>query len=141
MRRRPQSTLEPAGFPVVVVSGLSTLLLLGVCGLLGKHRVPQYGIDVLPAETHFTMRSIERDNTHTITISAGDKPRLFFDAKELQGSWQELETQLKALEGNPNVHIVLVQDEAVSVGTTQRIVDRILTYGYSCSLAARPALD
>ncbi len=139
--RRPKSTLEPMGFPIVVVSGLSALLLLGVCGLLGKHRVPQYGIDVLPAESHFTMSSIERDNTHTITISAGDTPRFFFDAQEVKGSWEELDKQLKALEGNPSVHIVLVQDEAVSIGTTQRIVDRILSYGYSCSLAARPALD
>ncbi len=141
--QRVRSTLPDLGFPLVLIAWANMLLLLCICVLLNNHTLPQFGYDIHSAESHFSITTIDRTHTHIITISAGDKPRFFLNMEELPDSWEEIDASLKELspEEASRTHIVIVQDEAVSAGTTQRLVDLILMNGYRCSLAARPYLD
>ncbi len=141
--QRVKSTLPDSGFPIIIIAWANILLLLFVCALLKNHSLPQFGVDVVSSESHFNISRIDRKQTHFITITAGDKPRLFLDTKELPNSQDEIAKALKALAGkNPTrTHIVIIQDEAVAVGATQQLIDEILRLGYRCSLAARPAID
>ncbi len=141
--QRVRSTLPDLGFTLVLIAWANMLLLLCICVLLNNHTLPQFGFDIHSAESHFSMSSIDRTHTHIITISAGESPRFFLNMEELPSTWDGIQNTLKKLasEDASRTHIVIMQDEAVSVGTTQRLVDMILSEGYRCSLAARPFLD
>ncbi len=141
--QRVKSTLPDTGFPIIIIAWANILLLLFVCALLKNHSLPQFGFDVVSSESHFNISRIDRTQTHFITITAGDKPRLFLDMTELPNSREEIVKALEGLAGKnaSRTHIVIIQDEAVAVGAAQQIIDEILRLGYRCSLAARPARD
>ncbi len=140
---RVKSTLPDSGFPIIIIAWANILLLLCVCILLNNHLIPQFGFDISQSESHFNISRVDRTQTHVISIAAGDQPRLFLDMQELPHSWDEIREELKKLSDDKPAltHIVIMQDEAVSIGTTQRLVDQILSLGYRCSLSACPAVD
>lgn len=141
--KRVRSSLKGNGFHIVVIALLNLFLLLCICVLLHHHRLPRYGANVRPAATHFVMGAYDRSTSHIITVTPGDTPRFFLEEKEIKGGLDGVEEILKTWDcASPNrVTVVLVSDEAVSVGTMQKLADMVLSHGFTCSFAGLPALD
>ncbi len=140
--RRPKSTLGSNSLPILILSGFSLILALSAIFALRFHITPHYGQQVQMASSHFVMGMFDRSMRHTITITAGEKPHFYQNNKLIHNGWQGLEQYLNTLDcANPSrVNIILVHDEAVSQGTTQRLIDLVLQHGFNCTLAARPAI-
>lgn len=141
--RRVRTSLKGNGFHIVVIALLNLFVLLCICVLLHHHRLPRYGANVRSAATHFVMGSYDRSNSHIITVTPGDVPRFFIEEKEVKEGLAGVEKILKSWDcAAPNrVTVVLVCDEAVAVGTMQRLADMVLMHGFTCTYAGRPALD
>jgi hypothetical protein len=110
--------------------------------LLNTHRLPKYGVNICPAESHFVLARYDRSHSHVITITPGECPRLYLEDYEIPGGVQGLEPLLKSWDdGYPSrVSVILVCDAAVPVGVVQQVADRVLLHGFNFSLSARPAI-
>ena len=141
--RRVQSSLEGTGFAIVVIAGANLFLLLCLCVLLGYHRMPRFGMNIRPAASHFVMGSYDRTATHILTVTPGETPRLFLEEKEIPGGLSGLEDVLRQWDSThpSRVTVILMCDEAVSAGTIRQLTDAILSHGFTCAFAGRPALD
>ncbi|MBR5886847.1 MAG: hypothetical protein IKZ07_01430 [Akkermansia sp.] len=139
--RRVRSKLQDSATPVVALAGINLVLLLGLCVLLNTHRLPKYGLNICPAESHFVLSRYDRNFSHVITITPGERPRLYLEGTEITGGVQGLEPLLQSWEdGHPGrVSVILVCDVAVPVGIVQQIADQVLLHGYNFSLSARPS--
>lgn len=128
---------------MLVLVGANLFILMCVCVLLTNHLVPRYGCRVNPAESHFVMGEYARDTSHIVSISAGDAPRIYNGSLLVEGGVAGLEALLEKWKrtspASRKVHVVLVPDNAVSIGTLQQITDMILSCGFTCSYAAVPA--
>ena len=139
--RRIRSNLKGSGFAIIVLAGVNLFVLLCMCVLLTSYRAPRYGINLRPAESHFVLGSYDRSLSHIITITPGEIPRFYVENDEIQGGLDGMEDVLKSWE-NPNpshVTVIIVCDEAASVGTVQQLADMILSHGYNCAFFGRPA--
>ena len=139
--RRIRSNLKGSGFAIIVLAGVNLFVLLCMCVLLTSYRAPRYGINLRPAESHSVLGSYDRSLSHIITITPGEIPRFYVENDEIQGGLDGMEDVLKSWE-NPNpshVTVIIVCDEAVSVGTVQQLADMILSHGYNCAFFGRPA--
>lgn len=142
--RRVQSSLEGTGFAIVVIAGVNLFLLMCLCVLLAHHRTPRYGINVHPAASHFVMGAYDRSSSHILTVTPGESPRIFLEEEEVPGGLAGLENVLRRWDGvrPPSaVTVILMCDEAVAAGVVQRLTDAILSHGFTCVFAGRPALD
>lgn len=140
--RRVRSKLKDSATSTVALAGINLVLLLCLCVLLNTHRLPKYGLNICPAESHFVLARYDRTYSHVITITPGEIPRLYLEDAEIPGGVQGLEPLLKSWEdGYPGrVSVILVCDAAVPVGVVQQVADRVLMHGYNFSLSARPAV-
>jgi len=143
MLSRIQTRLDSQATPLLVLVFVNLLLIISVCTLLSKHIIPTHGINIRTVATHFVMGSMDRNHSHTITVGAGDQERFYIQGKEITKGWVGIEELLKSwqCETPSRVTVIIFQDEAVSVGTMQRLVNRILLQGYSCTVAARPIIE
>ncbi len=141
--RRVRSSLKGNGFHIVVIALLNLFLLLCICVLLHHHRLPRYGANVRPAETHFVMGSYDRSTSHIITVTPGESPRFYIEENGIANGLEGVEAVLKSWDCAvpARVTVVLVCDEAVSAGTLQILADMVLSHGFTCTFAGRPALD
>lgn len=140
--RKVRSRLTSGGGSILVLTGANLFILLCVCVLLSNHLVPRYGCRVNPSESFFVMGAYERENSHIVTITAGDSPRIYDGSYLIEGGiagfGARLEEWKREVALNTKLHVVLVPDRAVSSGTLQQITDMILSCGFTCSYAAVP---
>lgn len=143
MLSRIETRLDSSATPLLTLVFINLLIIITVCTLLSSHIIPTYGINVRTVATHFVMGSMDRDLSHTITVSAGDQARFFISGKEITKGWAGIDEILDSwqCETPSRVTVIIYQDEAVSVGTMQRLVNRILLQGYTCTVAARPIIE
>lgn len=141
MKRR--TSLSEGGFSIVIIAGINLLLLLCVCFVLQNHLAPRFGFNVHMASSHFVMRQLDRNDSKIITIGAGDYPRFYLGAEELRDGWNGVDRILTewANTRGDRLTVVIVADAAVATGTTQKLMDKILKKGFSCTIASRPSLD
>lgn len=141
--RRIRSRLKDNGASALAVCGISLLLALCCCVLVTFHVGPRYGVRVRPAASHFSMGGYDRSQTHILSVSAGDTPRLYDGAERIPGDMEGLETRLKewAGEASSRVTVVLVADSAVTAGTLQALTDMVLRHGMNCNLGAVPSME
>lgn len=125
----------------MLVSGVLLLLVLCACVLLTNHLVPEYGLLVRPADSHFTMGMYDRSQSHLVTVLPGDEPRLYIDSAPVEGGMSAFPALLDSwANATPSqVMVIFVVDEAVTAGVVQRLTDMVLQHGYSCSMAGTPA--
>lgn len=140
--RRVRSSLKEGGFPILVVAGVNLFLLLCTCVLLSNHLGPRFGFTVQPQESHFRIGSYDRNNTHIVSVAAGDSPRIYVGADLVRGGFEGFEQQLAAWDcpAPSRVSVILVLDKAVPSGVAHRLTDMILSHGFTCSYAGVPAL-
>ena len=141
--RRVRSNLKGSGFAIIILAGVNLFVLLCMCVLLTSYRPPTYGINVHPADTHFTIGAYNRDSSHIITVTPGDPPRFFTGDREMAHGPEGIDATLDAWASSTpaEVTVIIVCDEAVAVGTIQQLVDKILTRGYHCAFFGRPAIN
>ncbi len=138
---RQRQGITQSGVLIIVIASINMLLLLCTCMLMHNHLMPYFGVNVQPASSQFIMGILDRSNTHYISITAGEEPRFFLRSKEIKGGWIGVEKALNALDGDTpgRINIIINADEAVALGTTQRLIDLILTHGFTCAIAAQSA--
>lgn len=141
--RRVRSNLKGSGFAIIILAGVNLFVLLCMCVLLNSYRPPRFGINVRPAESHFIIGSYDRSLSHIITITPGETPRYFLEDREITEGLAGIDAVLDEWKcSTPSrVTVIIVCDEAVSVGSVQQLADKILTHGYTCAFFGRPALD
>lgn len=144
--RRVRSTLGSPGYPIVIAAGANLFLLFCFLVWSPVHRLPRFGVNVYSPESHFVMDSYNRDNLHIVTITPGEKPRVYAEGVLLPGGLDELSDKLDAwaaqVKGRKqNTTILLECDPAVSSGTQQKLIDMVLLRRFTCSLVGRPAVD
>lgn len=144
--RRVRSTLGSPGYPIVIAAGANLFLLFCFLVWSPVHRLPRYGVNVYSPESHFVMDSYNRNNLHIITVTPGEKPRVYAEGVLLDGGLEALSAKLDewaaAVPGRKeNVTILLECDPAVSAGTQQKLIDMVLLRKFTCSLVGRPAVD
>ncbi len=141
--RRVRSRLSDSGLTVIALAGVNLVLLLCLCVLLNTHRLPKYGLNVIPAESHFLISQFDRTQSHVLTITPGREPRFFLEGREIKNGLKGVEQELSKWDGSmrSRVTVVLVCDNAVPAGTVQATVDRILYHGFNCALSGRPTAD
>lgn len=143
--RRVRSNLNGTGLPIVAAAGINLFMILCVCVLLQNHRLPRFGYNVKPYESHFVIDSYDRSVSHIITVTPGKTPRFFLEENEIPGGMEGIEECLRSWK-NPEIDsslvtVNLVCDEAVSAGTLQQLTDMILRYGYTCVFSGRPPIN
>lgn len=121
-------------------AGFNLFLILCVCVMMGYHVRPRYGYTVRPAATHYVMGAHDYSQMHLVTVTPGDVPRFYLEGEEITGGLDGVDAALDRWKcAVPSeVVVVLVADEAVSGGTLQALVDRVLKHGYTCNIAGRP---
>lgn len=141
--RRVRSNLKDAGFAIIISAGVNLFVLLCVCVLLTSYRAPRYGLNICPQASHFLINSYDRTHAHIITVTPGETPRFFLENREVTDGMEGLDAALDEWQQpNPSqVTVIIVCDEAVSVGAVQQLADKILTHGYNCAFFGRPASD
>lgn len=141
--RRIRSQLHDTGRTALALCGISLLLVLCCCVLLTHHVAPRYGVRVRPAASHFTMGGYDRSQTHILSISAGDVPRLYDGSDRIPGDMQGVEKVLSQWAGETpsRVTVVLVADSAVTAGTLQTLTDMVMRHGMNCNLGAVPSIE
>lgn len=141
--RKVRSGLSGGGGSILVLIGANLFILMCVCVFLTNHLVPRYGCRVNPAESHFVMGDYARDKSRIVSISAGDEPRIYDGSLLVEGGVAGLASRLEEWKqeasSSQKLHVVLVPDKAVSIGTLQQITDMVLSCGFTCSYAAVPA--
>lgn len=141
--RRIRSRLKDMGSTALVLCGISLLLALCCCVLLTHHVAPRYGVRIRPAASHFTMGAYDRTQTHILSVSAGDEPRLYDGSERIAGDMQGVDAVLARWAGETpsRVTVVLVADSAVTAGTLQQLTDMVLRHGMNCNLGAVPSIE
>lgn len=138
--KRTHLTLSDGGWPLIVMAMVNMLLVLCIIFTLRYHITPHFGMNVRMASSSFVMGTLNKDDTRVLTITAGDSPCFYFATQAIPNAWDGLEQELKQLnaQSSHQYNIVIVADEAVTIGTLQRAMDLILTQGHNCTIAARP---
>lgn len=141
--RRIRSNLKDAGFAIIISAGVNLFVLLCVCVLLTSYRAPRFGINVCPPSSHFVIGAYDRSLSHIITVTPGETPRFFLENREVAGGLEGMDAALDEWQcATPSqVTVIIVCDEAVSVGAVQQLADKVLSHGYNCAFFGRPALD
>lgn len=141
--RRVRSNLKGSGIPIIILAGVNLFVLLCMCVLLNSYRPPRYGINVRPAATHFVIGSYDRSLSHIITVTPGETPRFFLEDREVADGLDGMDAVLDewACSTPARVTVIIVCDEAVSVGAIQQLADKVITRGYTCAFFGRPALN
>lgn len=141
--RRIRSRLKDMGSTALVLCGISLMLALCCCVLVTYHAAPRYGVRVRPAASHFAMGGYDRSQTHILSISAGDTPRLYDGSDRIAGDMPGVDAVLSAWAGETpsRVTVVLVADSAVTAGTLQTLTDKVLSHGMNCKLGAVPSIE
>lgn len=141
--RRIRSELHDMGGTALALCGISLLLVLCCCVLVSHHTAPRYGVRVRPAASHFTMGGYDRSQTHILSVSAGEEPRLYDGSERIAGDMQGVEPLLTQWAGETpsRVTVVLVADSAVTAGTLQQLTDMVLSHGMNCHLGAVPSIE
>lgn len=143
--RKIRSRLKNGGTPIMLVCFASLFLVICICVLLTNHLHPRYGFRVNPASTQFTMGTYHRENSHIVSVAAGDVPRLYNGSKIIPDGMNGFDAFLDDLKQQSTsasaVTIILVVDSAVAAGTVQQLTDQILAHGFNCSYAGVPALN
>lgn len=141
--RRVRSKLPDSATSVVALAGINLVFLLCLCVLLNTHRLPKYGFNICPAESHFVMARYDRAYSHVITITPGMTPRLYLEGFEIPGGLNGLDEVLNSWDdGHPGrVSVIVVCDAAVSVGVVQQVADKAISHGFNFSLAGRPSAE
>lgn len=142
--RRVRSNLKGSGFAIIILAGVNLFVLLCMCLLLTSYRAPRHGINVRPAASHFILGAYDRSQSHIITITPGDPPRFYLEDHEIAQGLQGVDAELDAWQNTAapsSVTIIIVCDEAVSVGAVQQLADKVLSHGYTCAFFGRPAPD
>lgn len=139
--RRVRSNLKDAGFAIIISAGVNLFVLLCMCVLLTSYRAPRFGINVRPPESHFVIGSYDRSLSHIITVTPGETPRFFLEEREVPNGIDGIDAVLDEWKcPNPaRVTVIIVCDEAVSVGSVQLLADKVLAHGYNCAFFGRPA--
>lgn len=143
--RRVRSTLGSPGYPIVIAAGATLFLLFCFIMWSSVHRLPRYGVNVYPPESHFVMEEYNRNNFHIITVTPGEHPRIYVEGVILQGGLEALPAKLDewaaATPGRKqNTTVIIEGDPAVSYGTICKLVDMILQRQFTLSLQGRPAV-
>lgn len=141
--RRIRSQLNHSGASALVVSGCLLLLVMCACVMLTNHMVPNYGVRVRPADSHFAIGEYDRAAAHIVTILPGNEPTIYVESNILPGGMTAFAGQLDAWAAEnkaAKVTVILVIDEAVAAGTVQRLTDMVLLRGMECSIAGTPAV-
>lgn len=141
--RRVRSTLKDSGFAIIILAGVNLFVLLCMCVLLTGYRPPRYGINVRPAPSQFAIDAYDRSLSHIITITPGETPRFFLEDREVTDGLKGIDAVLDAWAcPNPSrVTIIIVCDEAVSIGSVQRLADKVMSHGFTCAFFGRPSLN
>lgn len=141
--RRVRSNLKGSGFAMIILAGVNLFVLLCMCLLLTSYRAPRHGLNLRPATTHFVIGAYDRSQSHIITVTPGDPPRIYLEDREIAEGLEGVDEALDAWQTPTpaGVTVVIVCDEAVSVGVAQQLADKVLTHGYTCAFFGRPALD
>ena len=141
--RRVRSNLKGSGFAIIILAGVNLFVLLCMCLLLTSYRAPRHGLNVRPAVSHFVIGAYDRSQSHIITITPGEPPRLYLEDHEIANGMEGVDAELDSWNtATPaNVTIIIVCDEAVSVGAVQERADKVLSPGFTCAFFGRPAQD
>lgn len=141
--RRVRSKLSDSGILVIALSGVNLVLLLCIGVLLNTHRLPKYGLNVVPAESHFLLSQFDRTQTHVISITPGAEPRFYLEGYEIKGGLRGVKEKLASwsTEQPSRVTVILVCDAAVPAGIVQQVVDSVLYRGFNCALSGRPTAN
>lgn len=141
--RRVRSTLKGSGFAIIIMAGVNLFVLLCMCVLLTSYRPPRYGINMRPAASHFSIAAYDRSLSHIITITPGETPRFFSEDREVPNGIEGIDAVLDewACPNPASVTVIIVCDEAVSVGSVQQLADKVMSHGYTCAFFGRPALN
>ena len=144
--RRIQSTLSTPGYPIVIAAGANLFLLFCFLVWSPVHRLPRFGVNVYPPESHFVMEAYNRDNLHIVTITPGDTPRIHVEGIILPGGLDALPAKLDewaaATPGRKqNTTIIIEGDPAVSYGNLSKLIDMVLQRNFTLSLQGRPAVE
>lgn len=139
--RRIRSNLKGSGFAILILAGVNLFVLLCMCVLLTSYRAPRYGVNLQPAETHFVLGAYDRSLSHIVTITPGEVPRFYVENDEVEGGLEGMESVLESWETPTPSHVtvIIVCDEAVSVGVVQQLADKVLMHGFNCAFFGRPA--
>lgn len=139
--RRVRSNLKGSGFAIIILAGVNLFVLLCMCVLLTSYQAPRYGINVRPAASHYIIGSYDRSMSHIITVTPGETPRFFLEDTEvtLDGIDDTLDSWNSPTPSR--VTVIIVCDEAVSVGYIQQLADKVISRGFTCAFFGRPALD
>lgn len=142
--RRVRSQLNHSGASALVVSGCLMLMALCACLMMTNHLVPNYGVRVRPADSHFAIGEYDRNTAHIVTVLPGDEPTLYEESKPLPGGLPAFARRLEAWSAEKKTSrgtVIFVIDEAVSAGTVQRLTDMVLSHGMECCVAGTPAVN
>ena len=141
--RRIRSNLKGSGFAIIILAGVNLFVLLCMCVLLTSYRAPRYGINLRPAASHFVIGSYDRSMSHIITVTPGETPRFFLEDREVPNGLEGIDAVLDEWKcASPSrVKVIIVCDEAVSVGSIQQLADKVMSHGYTCAFFGRPALN
>lgn len=138
--KKAHLSLKDGGWPLIVIAGINLMLVLCIIFVLRNHISPHFGVNVRMMSSHYVMGMVDREQSLILTITAGDEPSYYLGNKKVEGGRKELNKTLEALNAEDEARhtIIIVADEAVSVGNLQAVTDIILAHGYTCTLAARP---
>ena len=141
--RRIRSNLKGSGFAMIILAGVNLFVLLCMCLLLTSYRAPRHGLNVRPAASHFVLDAYDRSHSHIITVTPGNPPRFYLEDHEIANGLAGVDAELDAWKAKTSaqVTIIIVCDEAVSVGAVQQLADKVLSHGFTCAFFGRPASD
>ena len=143
--RRVRSNLNDSGFAIVILAGANLFVLLCLCVLLTSYRSPRFGVSIRPAASHFSIERFDRSLSHIITITPGETSRYYAGDEEipdgLLGVKHLLEKWKEAPVRPDSITVIIACDEAVSVGTVQKLADMIMQQGFTCAFYGCPATD
>ena len=141
--RRVRSNLKGSGFAIIILAGVNLFVLLCMCLLLTSYRAPRHGFSVKPAVSHFVIGAYDRSQSHIITVLPGNPPRIYLEDHEVPLGMDGVDAELDAWQcpSPAGVTVIIVCDEAVSIGAAQQLADKVLTHGYTCAFFGRPTTD
>ncbi len=141
--RRLRTNLKVTGTALLAAAGVNVVVLLCMCVLLTSYRPLRYGVNIHPADTHYVIEAYDRTGSHIIAVSPGETPRFFLESQEIHGGFDGVEKVLASWDcPNPSrITVIVACDEAVSIGTIQKLTDLILLHGFNCAFFGRPAND
>ena len=141
--RRVRSNLKGSGFAIIILAGVNLFVLLCMCLLMTSYRAPRHGLNVRATTSHYALGAYDRSQSHVITVTPGDPPRIYMEDREVAHGIEGLDSELDAWSASApaGVTVIIVSDEAVAVGIVQKVMEKVIKHGYTCALFGRPALD